>query len=191
MKFTVVIALALFAAVADAFSFPTRTKSLTLGRLYAAEWKKKEAYGASGGPGLGTIPVSFKVMGEEEIVETKAISGQPLSELASQNGVFIRYQCKKGECGTCEVMQDGKWIRTCVTKVTAPMEIKIRPGKVEAKKASGFFSPQSFLDGFTANVLGMKGLVTEGAKEEDNFSVRMEREAKIKALTEARKNEKR
>jgi hypothetical protein len=78
--------------------------------------------------------------------------------------------CRKGECGTCEVMSDGKWIRTCVTKVASPMQINIRAAKVKSKKASGFFSPQSFVDGFTANALGMVGLVTEGAKEVNECS---------------------
>jgi len=39
-------------------------------------------------------------------------------------------------------------------------------GKVQAKKASGFFSAQSFVDGFTNNALGVVGFVNEGIKEE-------------------------
>ncbi len=39
-------------------------------------------------------------------------------------------------------------------------------GKVKSKKASGFFSAQSFVDGFTNNALGVVGFVAEGIKEE-------------------------
>ena len=39
-------------------------------------------------------------------------------------------------------------------------------GKVKSKKSSGFFSAQSFVDGFTNNALGVVGFVAEGIKEE-------------------------
>lgn len=45
-----------------------------------------------------------------------------------------------------------------------------------ALSASGFFSVQSFQDGFVNNALGMVGLVTEGAKEDENFDHRMTEE---------------
>ena len=37
-------------------------------------------------------------------------------QVAAQSGQYIKYQCKKGQCGTCEVRVDGKWIRTCVSQ---------------------------------------------------------------------------
>ena len=37
-------------------------------------------------------------------------------QVAAQSGQYIKYQCKKGACGTCEVRVDGKWIRTCVSQ---------------------------------------------------------------------------
>ena len=76
-----------------------------------------------------------------------AIAGQPFHEVAIQAGQFIKYGCRKGECGTCEarphrhssphpppppapppfddprprvrlqVLCDGKWIRPCSTNV--------------------------------------------------------------------------
>lgn len=36
---------------------------------------------------------------------------------SEQADAFINYKCKKGECGTCDVMIDGKWVHTCQTKV--------------------------------------------------------------------------
>ena len=50
-------------------------------------------------------------------------------------------------------------------------------GKVKSKKASGFFSPQSFVDGFTNNALGVVGFVAEGIKEEVLFAPRRLRPA--------------
>ena len=37
---------------------------------------------------------------------------------------------------------------------------------VKSKKASGFYSAQSFFDGFTNNAMGVVGFVSEGIKEE-------------------------
>jgi ferredoxin len=34
-----------------------------------------------------------------------------------QAGAVIPYKCKKGECGTCKVMIDGKWAQACQTKI--------------------------------------------------------------------------
>ena len=80
----------------------------------------------------GTIAVEFSQ--GNDTVATKAYVGQPLSEVcvawrslralvgigrpglaqvAAQAGQYIKYKCRKGECGTCEVRVDGKWIRTC------------------------------------------------------------------------------
>ena len=36
-------------------------------------------------------------------MSTMAFAGQPLKEVAAQAGQYIKYQCGKGECGTCEV----------------------------------------------------------------------------------------
>mmetsp|Transcript_58694 Transcript_58694/g.132843 ORF Transcript_58694/g.132843 Transcript_58694/m.132843 type:complete len:203 (+) Transcript_58694:133-741(+) len=151
-----------------------------------AEWKKKEALQPLGKALIGDIPVVFKEIGTDKPeVNTMALAGQPLMEVAANANVFINYKCKKGECGTCDVMHDGKWIHTCQTKVppanpkAGPFTIMTRPGKVKSKSASGFFSPQSFVDGFTANALGMVGLVTEGAKEDGNFDERMKREKEL------------
>lgn len=56
----------------------------------------------------------------------------------------------QGECGTCQVQINGKWVKACQTIVpTTPtgvnFAVTVKPA-VEKKKAA-FFSPQSFLDG--------------------------------------------
>lgn len=83
------------------------------------EWKKKETLSPQGNVAgvVGNLPVSFKVMGTDSVTDTLAFAGEGLSEVAAKADVFIKYKCKKGECGTCEVMLDGKWIRACQTKI--------------------------------------------------------------------------
>lgn len=156
------------------------------------EWSTKDVVEGPKGAGLkGDVDVTFKI-GEEDVKSTKAFAGQPLSEVAIQADAFINYKCKKGECGTCDVMIDGKWVHTCQTKVPSmakgeTLNVFIRAGKVKSKKSSGFFSAQSFVDGFTNNALGVVGFVAEGIKEEDSFNVRMEREKELLAKVAAKK----
>ncbi|GMH77220.1 hypothetical protein TrRE_jg3142 [Triparma retinervis] len=138
----------------------------------------------------GTVSVTFAQ--GDDTRNTMAIPGQGLSEVATQADQFIKYKCKKGECGTCEVLVDGQWVRSCVTKIPAGVEeynVQVRPSMVKSKKASGFFSVQSFRDGFVNNALGMVGLVTEGAKEDDNFDHRMTEEDRIKEMVRRKKEE--
>jgi len=71
--------------------------------------------GASAVGLVGTIPVAFEQGNATRT--TMAIVGQPLGDVAAQAGQFIKYQCRKGECGTCAVRVDGQWIRTCSVKV--------------------------------------------------------------------------
>lgn len=155
------------------------------------EWKTKDAVDGPRGAGLeGDVDILFKI-GEEEKT-TRAWVGQPLSEVAAQADAFIPYKCKKGECGTCSVLIDGKWVQACQTKIPAvargeAFQVNIRESKVKSKKSSGFYSAQSFFDGFTNNALGVVGFVAEGIKEEDDFKVRMEREKELLAKVAAKK----
>ena len=97
-----------------------------------------DAQGASAVGLTGTIPVEFSH--GNDTIKTMAFVGQELSavraarcwpplvpsrayatghtpeQVAAQSGQYIKYQCKKGQCGTCEVRVDGKWIRTCVSQ---------------------------------------------------------------------------
>ena len=52
-------------------------------------------------------------------------------------------------------------------------QVNIRESKVKSKKSSGFYSAQSFFDGFTNNALGVVGFVAEGIKEEVGGSSRV------------------
>jgi ferredoxin len=138
---------------------------------------------------LGDTPVVF----QPQNVMTMARVGQPLSEVASQADVFIRYKCKKGECKTCAVNIDGKWVSACQTKIEpqAPGQhfaVRVRP-VTEAQKREekvAFFSPQSISDGFFNNAFGMFGFVKEGLAADDDFAVRMARERRIQERAEAK-----
>mmetsp|Transcript_3788 Transcript_3788/g.8695 ORF Transcript_3788/g.8695 Transcript_3788/m.8695 type:complete len:708 (+) Transcript_3788:113-2236(+) len=136
---------------------------------------------------LGDTPVVF----QPQNVMTMARVGQPLSEVAKQADVFIRYKCRKGECKTCAVNIDGKWVSACQQRIEpqAPGEhfaVRVRPvsEKEKRKEKVAFFSAESVSDGFWNNAWGMFGLVTEGAKSGDDFAVRMQRERRIQELTE-------
>ena len=144
---------------------------------------------------LGNVPIKF-TCGDKE-VQAWAFEGQPLSDVAASVDVFIRYKCKKGECGTCEVQHNGKWIKTCQTNIPhvangESFDIRVREvsASQKGKKPSTFFSPASFVEGVVNNGLGVVGFINEGRKADDEFSVRMEREAKIAALVEAQKKQK-
>eukprot|EP00441_Pelagodinium_beii_P026365 CAMPEP_0197664360 /NCGR_PEP_ID=MMETSP1338-20131121/58584_1 /TAXON_ID=43686 ORGANISM="Pelagodinium beii, Strain RCC1491" /NCGR_SAMPLE_ID=MMETSP1338 /ASSEMBLY_ACC=CAM_ASM_000754 /LENGTH=671 /DNA_ID=CAMNT_0043242977 /DNA_START=160 /DNA_END=2175 /DNA_ORIENTATION=- len=135
---------------------------------------------------LGDTPVVF----QPQNVMTMARVGQPLSEVASQADVFIRYKCKKGECKTCAVNIDGKWVCACQTKIesVAPGQhfgVRVRPVSEKEKRASkaAFFSPESVKDGFFNNAFGMLGFVKEGIASDDDFEIRMARERRIQELT--------
>ena len=69
---------------------------------YEPKWKKKETLADSGPPkdfkdiGIkGTINVVFQQGNETK--STMAFAGQPLRDVASQAGQFIKYGCGKGE----------------------------------------------------------------------------------------------
>lgn len=149
--------------------------------------------GASAVGLTGSIPVEF-TQGNETL-RTMATVGQPLSAVAAQAGQFIKYKCRKGECGTCAVRVDGQWIRTC--SVTVPhlpdgeaYQVFVRPTMVKGKKSSRFFSVRSFFDGFKNNILGMVGFVKEGPlsrKGRENFNQRISAEQELLERAKARK----
>ena len=139
---------------------------------------------------IGNIPVTF-TQGNETL-STMAIVGQPLSEVAAQCGQYIKYKCRKGECGTCEVRIDGQWTRTCVTKVPPvgkgeTYEVHVRGSMIKTAKSSRFYSFKSILAGFRNNLLGMVGFVRDGRRSENAFKHRLDSEAQLLAEAKARK----
>ena len=62
---------------------------------------------------FGEVEVKNLDNGEVVMIE----SGSPLSLACVRSGMRLSFQCKAGTCSSCEVMLDGKRVRTCITKV--------------------------------------------------------------------------
>jgi len=153
---------------------------------YVPKWVKKGTLADTAGDinsigfagvGLkGTIPVVFKQGNETKT--SMAWAGQPIRDVASQAGQYIQYSCGKGECGTCECMMNGKWVRPCVETVPAnalekgELVLQIKAVKAKASSSGTFFSIRSFLMGFWNNILGMLGFVQFRKKAGENFDER-------------------
>ena len=157
-------------------------------KKYVPKWVKKETLADSAGDtgslgfdgvGLkGTIPVVFRQGNETRT--SMAWAGQPIRDVASQAGQYIQYGCGKGECGTCECMMNGKWVRPCVETVPASAadasagELVLQIKAIKAKKTSSgtFFSIRSFFMGFWNNLLGMLGFLKFRRKASENWDER-------------------
>mmetsp|Transcript_15058 Transcript_15058/g.41878 ORF Transcript_15058/g.41878 Transcript_15058/m.41878 type:complete len:253 (+) Transcript_15058:106-864(+) len=153
---------------------------------YVPKWVKKETLADSAGDtgslgfdgvGLkGSIPVVFRQGNETRT--SMAWAGQPIRDVASQAGQFIKYGCGKGECGVCECMMNGKWVRPCVEKVPADAEgagdlvLQIKEIKSKSTSSGTFFSIRSFFMGFWNNLLGMIGFFRFRKKAAENWDER-------------------
>lgn len=124
-----------------------------------------------------------------EIITVEAKAGDELGDIAKAAGVEIKYKCRKGECGTCEVKTDGKWIKTCQT--TIPFLGQDEVFRVEVKAAesekAAFFSPKSLADGFFNNVAGMAGFAQAVAGADEDYNARIAREQVLAEKVEAAK----
>ena len=49
----------------------------------------------------------------------KAVANQKVSQVAAAARVKITYSCKKGDCGTCEIMMNGRIVKACQAQITA------------------------------------------------------------------------
>eukprot|EP00804_Cyclotella_cryptica_P008605 CCRYP_007579-RA/>CCRYP_007579-RA protein AED:0.35 eAED:0.35 QI:0/-1/0/1/-1/1/1/0/206 len=177
---------------------------------YVPKWKKKatlaevtgtKEVSASEKGLVGSIPITFQQgTGEAAtLIKTTAMPGQSLKLVASQAGQYIKYGCGKGECGTCESLCNGKYLRPCVDAVPtdltpdpntgeyAPLVIQVKGTKAKVVSSGKFFSVKSFILGFWNNLLGMVGFVRDRRKARKNWQERMSKEDEIKRLTEEKK----
>lgn len=159
---------------------------------YEPKWKKLQTLSDKEGSkgfqevGLkGTIPVVFRQGTDER--KTVGLPGQPIREVAIQAGQFIKYGCGKGECGTCECLMNGQWIRPCSTNLPIALDngmeelvIQVKEVKNKSKSSGKFYSLKSFFMGFKNNLLGMVGLVKYRKNAKQNYCERMEYENLIK-----------
>lgn len=162
---------------------------------YEPKWKKKKTLADEMG-GLdyeqkgikGTVSVVFQQGNETKT--TMAMPGQPLRDVATQAGQFIKYGCGKGECGTCESMCNGKWVRPCMDVVPASVEngeehlvIQVKQVANKSTSSGKFFSVKSFFKGFWNNFLGMVGFVKYRRNAKQNWDERQEYEDLIRQKT--------
>ena len=49
----------------------------------------------------------------------RAVPGQRVSQVAAAARVKITYSCKQGDCGTCEIMMNGRMIKACQATIPA------------------------------------------------------------------------
>lgn len=144
---------------------------------------------------MGDQALEFRPEKDNDSFESKVINaeiGAELSVVAEAADIPIAYQCRKGECGTCEVNMNGKWVRTCQTQIPAMSkdeDLVVIVKKVK-KKPAKFFSPKSFAEGVFNNGLGVVGFVYRGARSGKEFSSRIEREQEIEAMVAKKKAEK-
>merc|ERR1711935_930797 len=96
-----------------------------------------------------------------------AFAGQELSAVAAQSGQYIKYQCKKGQCGTYKV------------QVKSSMKV--------AKTSSRFYSFRSIFAGMSNNIRGMVGFVREGRKSQNRFEERIGGEEELMKLVAEKK----
>mmetsp|Transcript_14458 Transcript_14458/g.17579 ORF Transcript_14458/g.17579 Transcript_14458/m.17579 type:complete len:226 (+) Transcript_14458:74-751(+) len=163
---------------------------LKIGKNYEPKWKKiqtladKEGIKAPQDVGLqGTVNVVFK----QGKVTTKTIAnpGDPIRDVASQAGQFIKYGCGVGDCGTCQALCNGKYVKPCVDVVPGDVapgeEYVIQVKEIKSKKSSSgkFYSARSFVMGFYNNILGMIGLVRDRRLARKNYQERINFEAEV------------
>lgn len=177
---------------------------------YVPKWKKSATLAETSGTGglsikekglAGSVPIKFQTgKGEKAtFVETAAMPGQPLKLVASQAGQYIKYGCGRGECGTCESLCNGQYLRPCVDAVPtdlqpdaatgeyAPLVIQVKGTRAKVVSSGKFYSAKSFLMGFWNNFLGMGGFVRDRRKAKKNWQERMAKEDDIRRLTEEKK----
>eukprot|EP00816_Leptocylindrus_hargravesii_P006401 CAMPEP_0196801958 /NCGR_PEP_ID=MMETSP1362-20130617/1718_1 /TAXON_ID=163516 /ORGANISM="Leptocylindrus danicus, Strain CCMP1856" /LENGTH=246 /DNA_ID=CAMNT_0042173149 /DNA_START=68 /DNA_END=809 /DNA_ORIENTATION=+ len=178
----------------------TYLQALKVGSSYEPKWKKRKTLAEEVGESGAKDPSTGGLVGNIEVVfnqgnetrSTLALAGQPLSSVAAQAGQFIRYGCKKGECGTCQAMCDGKWIRPCVVKVPDVPKgeqyvVTLNAIKNKSKSSGKFFSIRSFFMGFYNNLLGMVGFVKQRRAARKNYLDRMDIEDNILKLAEEKR----
>lgn len=177
---------------------------------YIPKWKKKATLAEDTGTGplsardkglAGAVPITFQ-MGKGDdasYIETSAMPGQPLKLVASQAGQYIKYGCGKGECGTCESLCNGRYLRPCVDVVPTDLEpnaetgeydtlvIQVKGTKAKVVSSGKFFSAKSFVLGFWNNLLGMFGFVRDRRRARKNWQDRMDKEDEIKRLAEEKR----
>jgi len=172
---------------------------IPIGKNYKTKWKKQATLVEKAGKdftakdkGLtGTVNIVFK--SGESTLSTYASPGDPLRDVASQAGQFIKYGCGKGECGTCQALCGGKYVKPCVALVPSDVPngedyvLQVQATKRKAASSGKFYSVRSIIMGFWNNVLGMIGMAITRRAAKKNYDDRIEFEDMIAKRTREKK----
>lgn len=172
--------------------------AIAIGKNYEPKWKKKQTLADKQGAaapkdvGLaGQVSVVFKQ--GDNTIRTVASPGDPIRDIASQSGQFIKYGCGKGECGTCKALCNGKYITPCTDVIPADIGvgqdyvIQVKAVKSKGRSSGKFYSARSFVMGFYNNLLGMFGFVRDRRLARKNLDERLDYEDMIARKTAERK----
>eukprot|EP00578_Thalassiosira_sp_NH16_P017944 CAMPEP_0181104862 /NCGR_PEP_ID=MMETSP1071-20121207/15660_1 /TAXON_ID=35127 /ORGANISM="Thalassiosira sp., Strain NH16" /LENGTH=145 /DNA_ID=CAMNT_0023188101 /DNA_START=78 /DNA_END=515 /DNA_ORIENTATION=- len=70
---------------------------------------KRDNPGLKKGPNVNEITVNGKPV--------KAVAGQKVSQVLAAARVKMTYSCRKGNCGTCEMLMNGRVEKACNAKI--------------------------------------------------------------------------
>jgi len=63
-------------------------------------------------------------------------AGSPVSLGCVRTGLRLSYQCKKGDCASCEFLLDGKVVRACITKIPDKRSVTVKAKPLLNRRSS-------------------------------------------------------
>mmetsp|Transcript_18597 Transcript_18597/g.39930 ORF Transcript_18597/g.39930 Transcript_18597/m.39930 type:complete len:137 (+) Transcript_18597:113-523(+) len=70
---------------------------------------KRESAGLKKGPNFNEVTINGK--------PAKAVAGQKVSQVLAAARVKVTYSCREGNCGTCELLMNGRIEKACCAKM--------------------------------------------------------------------------
>lgn len=70
---------------------------------------KPQNAGLTNGPKINEVTINGKPV--------KAVAGQKVSKVLASARVKMTYSCQKGNCGTCEMLMNGRVEKACLAKI--------------------------------------------------------------------------
>ena len=70
---------------------------------------KPQNAGLTNGPKVNEVTINGK--------NVKAVAGQKVSRVLASAKVKMTYSCQKGNCGTCEMLMNGRVEKACLAKI--------------------------------------------------------------------------
>ncbi len=70
---------------------------------------KPQNAGLTNGPKINEVTINGK--------PAKAVAGQKVSKVLASARVKMTYSCQKGNCGTCEMLMNGRVEKACLAKI--------------------------------------------------------------------------